>query len=427
MYNGNTRRVAIIGGARTPFCRAHTGFANLSNQDMMTAALKGLVERYALADETVDDATMGAVIKHSRDWNLAREAVLGSGLAPQTPAFDLTRACGTSLEAVILMAHKIALGQIEVGIGGGVDSISDAPVVYPESYRKLLMRSYRGRSFMQKFKPWLGLRPKHFKPEFPGVVEPRTGLSMGESCELMAQEWKIGREEQDALALLSHQRAAKAWEEGFYDELVVPLAGTDRDNNVRGDTSLEKMARLKPVFDKTGKGTMTAANSTPLTDGASAVLVASEDWARARGLPVQAYISWAQVAAVDFVGGEGLLMAPTYAVSKMLSQAKLALQDFDFYEIHEAFAAQVLCTLRAWESEKFCREKLGRDEPLGSVDRSKLNVKGGSVAIGHPFAATGARNVATLARLLSQKGSGRGLISVCTGGGMGVTAILEAA
>jgi len=426
MYNGSTRRVAIIGGARTPFCRAHGSFADLSNQEMMTAALKGLVERYSLAGETIDDATMGAVIKHSRDWNLARESVLGSGLAPQTPAFDLTRACGTSLEAVILMAHKIALGQIEVGIGGGVDSISDAPVVYPDGYRKLLMQSYRGRSFMQKLKPWLQLRPKHFKPEFPGVVEPRTGLSMGESCELMAQEWKIGREEQDALALLSHQRAAKAWEEGFYDELVVPLAGVARDNNVRADTSLEKMGKLKPAFDKTGKGTMTAGNSTPLTDGASAVLVASEEWARARGLPVQAYISWAQVAAVDFVGGEGLLMAPTYAVSKMLSQANLGLQDFDYYEIHEAFAAQVLCTLRAWESEKFCRERLGRDEPLGSVDRSKLNVKGGSVAIGHPFAATGARNVATLARLLSQKGSGRGLISVCTGGGMGVTAILEA-
>ncbi|NNF52645.1 MAG: acetyl-CoA C-acetyltransferase [Gammaproteobacteria bacterium] len=427
MYNGNTRRVAIIGGVRTPFCRAHTGFANLSNQDMMTAALKGLVERYSLAGETIGDASMGAVIKHSRDWNLARESVLGSGLAPQTPAFDLTRACGTSLEAVVLMAHKIALGQIESGIAGGVDSISDAPVVYPDGYRKLLMQSYRGRSFLQKLKPWLGLRPKHFKPEFPGVVEPRTGLSMGESCELMAQEWNIGREEQDALALLSHQRAAKAWEQGFYDDLVVPFSGVNRDNNVRADTSLEKIARLKPVFDKTGKGTMTAANSTPLTDGASAVLVASEEWAQSRGLPVQAYISWAQVAAVDFVGGEGLLMAPTYAVSKMLSQAKLGLQDFDYYEIHEAFAAQVLCTLGAWESEKFCREKLGRDEPLGSVDRSKMNVKGGSVAIGHPFAATGARNVATLSKLLAQKGSGRGLISVCTGGGMGVTAILEAA
>ena len=427
MYNGNSRRVAIIGGMRTPFCRAQTGFAELSNQDMMTAALKGLVERYSLRGEKIDDATMGAVIKHSRDWNLARESVLGSGLAAETPAFDLTRACGTSLEAVILMAHKVALGQIEVGIGGGVDSISDAPVVYPDSYRKLLMQSYRGRTFTQKLKPWLGLRPRHFKPEFPGVVEPRTGLSMGESCELMAQEWKIGREEQDALALLSHQRAAKAWDAGFYSDLVVPLAGVTRDNNVRAETSLEKMAKLKPAFEKTAKGTLTAANSTPLTDGASAVLVASEEWARARALPVQAYISWAQVAAVDFVGGEGLLMAPTYAVSRMLTQAGLGLQDFDFYEIHEAFAAQVLCTLRAWESEAFCRDKLGRQAPLGSVDRSKMNTMGGSVAIGHPFAATGARIVATLAKLLADKGSGRGLISICTGGGMGVTAILEAA
>ncbi len=427
MYNGKTRRVAIVGGMRTPFCRAHTGFAELSNQDMMTAALSGLVDRFSLRGEKIDDATMGAVIRHSRDWNLARESVLGSGLAPETPAFDLTRACGTSLEAVILMAHKIALGQIDVGIGGGVDSISDAPVVYPESYRKLLMRSYRGRSFTQRLKPWLGLRPSHFKPEFPGVVEPRTGLSMGESCELMAQEWKIGREEQDALAFLSHQNAAAAWDAGFYQDMVTPFAGVTSDNNIRPSTTLEKMASLKPVFEKSPKGTLTAANSTPLTDGASAVLVASEDWARARDLPIQAYISWAQVAAVDFVGGEGLLMAPTYAVSRMLSQAGLGLQDFDFYEIHEAFAAQVLCTLRAWESDDFCRQRLGRDEPLGAVDRSKMNTRGGSVAIGHPFAATGARIVATLAKLLADKGEGRGLISVCTGGGMGVAAILQAA
>ncbi len=427
MYNGSTRRVAIIGGSRTPFCRAHTGFAEMSNQDMMTAALSGLVEKFSLHGEQLGDATMGAVIRHSRDWNLARESVLGSGLAPQTPAFDLTRACGTSLEAVILIAHKIALGQIEVGIGGGVDSISDAPVVYPDGYRRLLMQSYRGRSFLQKLKPWLGLRPRHFKPEFPGVVEPRTGLSMGESCELMAQEWSVGREEQDALALLSHQRAASAWEEGFYDELVTPVGDIKRDNNVRPGTSMEQMAKLKPAFEKSARGTLTAANSTPLTDGAAAVLVASEDWARARNLPVQAYITWGQVAAVDFVAGEGLLMAPTYAVSRMLEQAGLGLQDFDFYEIHEAFAAQVLCTLRAWESERFCRERLGRAAPLGSVDRSRMNTRGGSVAIGHPFAATGARIVATLAKLLAEKGSGRGLISVCTGGGMGVTAILEAA
>lgn len=427
MYNGTVRRVAIIGGVRTPFCRAHGGFANLSNQELMTAALGGLVQRFELKGEKLDDATMGAVIRHSRDWNLARESILGSGLAPETPAFDLTRACGTSLEAVILMGHKIALGQIEVGIGGGTDSISDAPVVYPRSYRRLLMESYRGRSTWQKLRPWLGLRPRHFKPEFPGVVEPRTGLSMGESCELMAQEWGITREDQDALALLSHQHAASAWEAGFYDELVVPLAGVARDNNVRADSSLEKMAKLKPVFERSARGTLTAANSTPLTDGAAAVLVASEDWARKRGLPVQAYLTYGQVAAVDFVGGEGLLMAPTYAVSKMLQQAKLSLQDFDFYEIHEAFAAQVLCTLRAWESEEFCRERLGRDAALGSIDRSKMNTMGGSLAVGHPFAATGARIAATMAKLLARKGSGRGLISVCTGGGMGVTAIMEAA
>jgi acetyl-CoA C-acetyltransferase len=419
------RRVAIVGGLRIPFCRAHTNYADTSNQDMMTAVLAGLVERFALRGVTLGDVSLGAVIKHSRDWNLARESVLGSGLSAATPAFDIQRACGTSLEAAILIGNKIALGQIDAGIAGGTDSISDTPVVYADEYRQLLLRSFRGRSAIERLAPWLNLRPRHFKPGLPGVVEPRTGLSMGESTEITAKQWGITREDQDRLALASHQRAARAWDEGFYKDLVIPFKGAAEDNNLRRDTSLEKLGKLKPVFDRSAAGTLTAGNSTPLTDGAAGVLLASEDWARARNLPVQAYLRYGKVAAVDFVTSEGLLMAPAYAVSAMLQDAGLGLQDFDFYEIHEAFAAQTLATLKAWESAEFCRERLGRDRPLGNVDRSRINIKGGSLAIGHPFAATGARLLAGLAKLLDGRGSGRGLISVCTAGGMGVTAILE--
>ncbi|HET8699075.1 MAG TPA: acetyl-CoA C-acetyltransferase [Gammaproteobacteria bacterium] len=427
MRNQNFRRVAVIGGIRIPFCRAHTAYARCSNQDMMTAVLQALVAKYGLRNQRLGNVSLGAVIKHSRDFNLARESTLSSGLAPETPAFDIQRACGTSLSAAILIGSKIATGLIDAGIAGGTDSISDVPVVYPEGYRTLLLESARGRSLGARLKPWLKLRPRHFKPVFPGVIEPRTHLSMGESMELTAKEWHLTREEQDQLALASHRNAAQAYAEGFYDDLVVEFQGVRRDNNIRTDTSMEQLAKLKPVFDRSPSGTLTAGNSTPLTDGASAVLLASEQWAAERSLPVAAYLTYAREAAVDFVNKEGLLMAPAYAVSAMLADAGLALQDFDFYEIHEAFAAQTLATLKAWESEKFCRERLGRDRPLGSIDRSKLNVKGGSVAVGHPFAATGTRLVATLAKLLQQRGGGRGLISVCTAGGMGVTAILESA
>ncbi len=427
MRNQAARRVAIVGGLRTPFCRAHGAYADCSNQDMSSAALAALVTKYDLHGERLGDVAAGAVIKHSRDYNLTRESVLSSGLAPETPAFDLQRACGTSLSTAVLIASKISLGLIESGIAGGTDSISDMPIVYPDAYRTLLMESARGRTLGQKLKPWLSLRPRHFRPEFPGVVEPRTKLSMGHSMELTAKEWQLARVDQDALALTSHQNAVRAYEEGFYDDLVIDFHGVKRDNNLRPDTSLEQLGKLKPVFDRGPGGTMTAGNSTPLTDGATAVLLASESWARERGLPILAYMTYAKVAAVDFVAREGLLMAPAYSVSAMLADAGLTLQDFDYYEIHEAFAAQALATLKAWESPEFCRERLGRDEPLGAIDRAKLNVKGGSVAIGHPFAATGGRLVATLAKLLHEKGSGRGLISVCTAGGMGVTAILEAA
>ena len=426
MRNQPARRVAIVGGLRIPFCRSHTAYRHCSNQDMLTAVLRALVEKYALAGQTLGDASLGAVLKHSRDWNLARESVLSSGLSAQTPAFDLQRACGTSLSAAVLIGAKISTGLIDSGLAGGTDTVSDLAIVYPDAYRNILLESARGRSIVEKIKPWLALRPRHFKPEFPGVVEPRTKLSMGESMEITAKEWQLTREDQDQLALESHQKAARAYDEGYYDDLVIDFQGVSRDNNIRADTSLEQLARLHPVFDRRETGTMPAGNRTPLTDGASATLLASEEWAQARGLPVLAYLTYAKVAAVDFVHGEGLLMAPAYAVSNMLADAELSLQDFDFYEIHEAFAAQTLATLKAWESDAFCRERLGRSASLGAVDRQKLNVKGGSVAIGHPFAATGTRILASLAKLLHQKGSGRGLISICTAGGMGVTAILEA-
>ena len=391
----------------------------------MTAALQAVVDAFKLTGERLGDVSLGAVIKHSRDWNLARECVLGTALAPETPAFDLQRACGTSLEAAILLGNKIALGQIDSGIAAGTDTISDVPIVYPDEYAEILLASARGRNAGERLKPWLGLRPSMFKPVAPGVIEPRTKLSMGQSTEITAKQWSITRADQDQLALESHQKAARAYDEGFYKDLVVPFQKATEDNNIRRDSSLERLGKLKPVFDRGAAGTMTAGNSTPLTDGAAAVLLASEDWAKARGLPIQAYLRYGKVAAVDFVKKEGLLLAPAYAVSAMLADAGLGLQDFDFYEIHEAFAAQVLATLKAWESPEFCRDKLGRNQPLGSVDRAKLNLKGGSIAIGHPFAATGARIVSSLAKMLEQRGSGRGLISICTAGGMGVTAILE--
>jgi len=424
---GSVRRVAIIGGSRIPFARAHGAYARVGNQEMLTAALRGVVDRYGLAGKRLGDVIAGAVLKHSKDFNLVRESVLGSGLDPQTPGLDIQRACGTSLEAAILVGNKIALGQIDAGIAAGVDTISDPPVVFPAEYRELLLASYRGRSFGQRLKPWLSLRPRHFKPVMPGVVEPRTGLSMGQSCELMAKTWNIPRQEQDELAVASHHNAAASWQAGFHDDLVIPFQGLKRDNNVRADTTVEKMSKLRTVFDPGPGGTLTAGNSTPLTDGAAAVLLASEDWANANRLPVQAVLTHGKTWAVDFASGhEGLLMAPAYAVSSMLKDADLSLQDFDFYEIHEAFAAQVLCTLKAWESAEYCRERLGRDAPLGSIDRSKLNRKGSSIAFGHPFAATGARILAVAAKQFSELPQARrGLISVCTAGGMGVTAIVE--
>src|SRR5208283_3342304 len=426
LVGANARRVAIVGGVRIPFARGNGAYAEVGNQEMLTSTLRGVVERYGLQGQRVDEVAAGAVMKHSSQWNLTRESVLGCGLAAETPGLDLQRACGTGLEAAIVLGNKIALGQIDSAIAAGVDTVSDPPVVYPRAFQQLLLESYRGKSAAGRLAPWFGLRLKHLRPVLPGLAEPRTGLTMGESTELMVKTWGITRGEQDQLALESHQKAAAAYDAGFYRDLVRDYLGVARDNNIRSDTSLEKLAKLKPVFDSSGAGTLTAGNSTPMTDGASAVLLASEAWARERNLPVLAYLAYGKVAAVDYIEKkEGLLMAPAYAVPRMLGDAKLSLQDFDFYEIHEAFAGQVLCTLKAWADPGFCRDKLRLPAVLGTIDRSKLNVKGGSIAIGHPFAATGARIVATLAKILDENKAKRGLISICTAGGMGVTAILE--
>ncbi|MFO1758757.1 acetyl-CoA C-acetyltransferase [Pseudomonas aeruginosa] len=420
------RRVAIVGGNRIPFARSNTVYATASNQEMLTSALEGLVERYNLHGERLGEVVAGAVLKHSRDFNLTRECVLGSRLAPETPAYDIQQACGTGLEAAILVANKIALGQIDSGIAGGVDTTSDAPIGINEGLRKILLEANRGKSNLDKLKSLLKIRPRHVVPAIPRNGEPRTGLSMGESCELMAQTWQIPRDEQDRLAFESHHKLAAAYEEGWQNDLMTPFRGLTRDQNLRPDIDLEKIGTLKPVFERGSRGTLTAANSTPLTDGASVVLLASEEWAKARGLPILAYFKDGEAAAVNFVDRqEGLLMAPVYAVPRLLARNGLSLQDFDYYEIHEAFAAQVLCTLKAWEDSEYCKTRLGLDQPLGSIDRSKLNVKGSSLAAGHPFAATGGRIVANLAKLLSLAEQGRGLISICAAGGQGVTAIIE--
>lgn len=415
----------IIGGSRIPFTKSFTHYSKLSTQDLGTFVLQSLVDKYSLQDKEIGEVAMGAVIKNSSDWNLARECILGTNLKATTPGYDLQRACGTSLEAVIQLANKIRVGQIETGIAAGVDTNSDAPIVLSRNFAKKLIGLSNSKDIASKLKTLTQFRPSDLIPIAPAVVEPRTKLSMGQHCELMVKEWKIPREEQDQIAFESHQKATQAYEEGFYDDQVFEYQGISKDTLVRPGTTMEKLKTLRPVFDHSGEGTLTAGNSTALTDGAAAVFLASEEYANKHNLPILARFVDGQSAALDYVHGAGLLMAPTLAVSRMLQRQALKLQDFSHYEIHEAFAGQLLCTLKAWEDPKYCQEVLSQEAPLGSIDRSKMNVKGGSVAIGHPFAATGARIVSSLAKILSQAESGRGLISVCTAGGMGVAAILD--
>lgn len=421
-----TRPVYIAGGIRTPFVKSMTTYQDVSTQDLMIAALEALVIKMHLQGRLIGDVGLGAIMNSSFNWNLARECVLGTQLNPHTPAFTLQRACGTGLETTLQIALKISNYQIDCGIAGGVDTNSDLPITFKRSFAQKLLAFNKAKTFNDKLKVLSTLRLSDFQPQYPNVVEPRTHLSMGEHCEKMVKEWGITRQEQDALALKSHQNGVQAYEDGFYKDLIFDFRGLYKDGTLRADTSMEQLAKLKPAFDLTGSGSLTAGNSSPLTDGAAAVLLLTESYAKQYNHPILARFVDAQVAAVDFVHGEGLLMAPTIAVSELLKRNNLSLQDFDFYEIHEAFAGQVLCTLKAWESAEYCKRVLGRDEPLGSIDRSKMNIKGGSVALGHPFAATGARIVASLAKILHENGKGRGLISLCTAGGMGVAAILEA-
>ncbi|NCF63625.1 MAG: acetyl-CoA C-acetyltransferase [Gammaproteobacteria bacterium] len=410
-----------------PFCRSNSIYSEKTNLDMLAAALQGVVNRFSLDGKQLDEVVAGAVTTHSKDWNLAREALLTTALSPLTPGITLQQACGTSLQSALMIGAKIASGQIECGIAAGTDTTSDPPISFGRKFSQRLVKAGAARSAKQRLRAFKGFRPAELKPLLPANGEPRTGLSMGQHCERMAREWSVSREDQDRLAMESHQKAARAYDEGYFDELVTPWGGVSRDNNIRGDSNMEKLGSLRTVFSRSDDATLTAGNSTPLTDGAAAVLLASEEWAQANDLPIQAYITAGRTSAVDFVNDEGLLMAPTIAVSEMLQRTGLALQDFDFYEIHEAFAAQVLCTLAAWESGDYCKHRLGRDDALGSIDRSRMNVKGSSLAVGHPFAATGARIVGNLAQIIENAGGGRGLISICTAGGMGVAAILEKA
>lgn len=418
--------VYVIGGQRTPFVKSFTVFSKDSTQYLMSEALKALVNKYHLQERILGDVALGAVINNSLNWRLARESVLDSGLSPYTPACFIQRACGTGLDATIFIANKVSLNQIEWGIAGGVDTNSDMPFLFSNKLKTAFLKLKHAKSFKEKIKIILGLKLKDFKPLYPEIAEPRTGLSMGEHCEKMVKEWGISRIDQDQLALLSHQNATRAYTQGFYNDLITPIRDVKKDSIVRADTSMEKLSQLKPSFDHSAAGTLTAGNSSPLTDGASAVLLANEEIVQKEGLVPLARFVDAEVAAIDFVGGDGLLMAPTIAVSRLLQRQNLTLQDFDYYEIHEAFAGQVLCTLKAWESDEYAKKVLHRDKALGAIDRSKLNVNGSSIALGHPFAATGARIVAQLAKMLSQSTTKkRGLISICTAGGMGVAAILE--
>lgn len=426
MAENSLRRVCIIGGVRTPFCRSNTLYSDQTNLDLMTAALSGLVDKYELSGVHIDEVVGGAVVTHAKDWNLAREAVIGTSLAPSTPGITMMQACGTSLQAAMGIAAKIAAGQIECGIAAGSDTVSDPPIVFHRKFAHRLAALSRARTWRDRLSVFKGFGLGELAPQPPKTSEPRTGLTMGQHCELMAQEWQISRKDQDQLAHDSHKKAAQAYRDGFLDDLLVPCAGVYRDNNLRPDIDLEKMSTLKNAFERSARGTLSAANSTPLTDGASAVLLSTEEWANEKGLPILAYLTHAEHVAVDYVAGEGLLMAPTIAVANMLRKAGMSLQDFDFYEIHEAFAAQVLCTLKAWESEEYCQDKIG-GPALGAIDKEKLNLHGSSIAFGHPFAATGGRIIASLAKMLSESAGSKGLISVCTAGGMGVAAILESA
>lgn len=424
LSDNKSRKVAIVGYNRIPFARQNTAYTLATNQDMLVAALNGLIERYSLKNKLLGEVAAGAVIKHPKDLNLTREAVMSTLLDPATPACDIQQACDTGMETAIYIANKIALGQIEVGIAGGVDSTSNVPLMLSEGLRTKLLAVNREKTAGGRIGKLLKIRLKDFAPLAPENVEPRTGLSMGGHTEISAKHYGISRESQDELAYQSHQKMAKAYDEGFFNDMMTPYLGLSVDNNLRRDSTLEKLAKLKPAFDKQN-GTLTAGNSTPLTDGASCVLLASEDWAKENGLPVLAYITYAELAAIEYVQNRhNLLMAPVYAATRMLQKANLSLQDFDYYEIHEAFAAQVLTTLKIWESPELMKQ-FGFDKALGAIDKSKLNVKGSSLAAAHPFAATGGRIIATMAKLLSQKGSGRGFISVCAAGGQGVTMILE--
>lgn len=425
----NGRRAAVVAGLRTPFLRSGTAFAVMSALDLATAAVTELMARTGLEPDDVDRVVFGTVVPWTETHNIAREVVIDSGLPRSTDAYSVSRACATGTQALVDAAQAIVLGDAEVVVCGGTESLSRIPVTYHDEVVRALREASRAKDPLAKARALTRIRPGQLVPDPPDLDERSTGLTMGESAEVMAKENGIPREEQDEFALRSHRRAVAAWEAGIYDQevMAVPVPpgyreAVERDGIPRPDTSLEKLASLPPVFDRR-HGSVTAGNSSPLTDGAAALVVMEEARARALGYEPLAYVrSWA-FAAVD--PGWQLLMGPAFAAPVALDRAGMKLDDLDLVDVHEAFAAQALSNLRAFASREWARRHLGRDEPLGEVPDEKLNVHGGSIALGHPFAATGARQVLTMARELERRGGGTALITQCAAGGLGAALVLE--
>jgi len=429
--NNIGRRVAIIDGCRTPFARSNTDFKDVTAVELGKAAVRELIARTELDVEQVDHVVYGTVVQSVQEPNIAREVTLGSGLPARVPSFTVGRACASSNQAITSAAEQIALGMADVVIAGGAESLTDIPILASPELRNALVRASRARSLGERIAAFRTLRPRNLAPITPAIAEPTTGLTMGESAEKMAKENGISREAQDRWALRSHQLAAAATADGRLTREIAPFYVPPKyeqvvtsDNGIRTDTSLEKLATLKPVFDRR-YGSVTAGNASPLTDGASAVLMMSEEKARALGYTPLGYIRGYAYAALD--PSDQLLQGPVYAAPAAFDRAGLTMKDIGLMEVHEAFAAQVLSNLQWFDSDRIARERLGRDRALGLPPEDRINVMGGSIAIGHPFGATGGRLTVTLLNEMRRRGEQFGMISVCAAGALGFVMIVESA
>lgn len=423
------RRVAVVAGCRTPFIRSGTTFRKLTAVELGTLAVRELLQRANLHPTEIDEVIYGTVTPSPLAPNISREVGLAAGVPPRASAYTVSRACASSNQAITSAADTISRGYADVIVAGGAESLTDIPILFSRSMRERLMTAARAKSIPAKLKAFTGLRPRELAPVTPAIAEPSTGESMGQSAERMAKENGISREAQDRWALRSHQRAAEGTEDGRLLQEIIPVfipptyeTMVDRDNGIRTDTSMEKLAALPPVFDRKF-GTVTAGNSSPLTDGASAVLLMSEEKARALGYTPLGYIrSYAYAALAP---SDQLLQGPAYAAPKALERAGITMQDIELWEIHEAFAAQVLSNFQWLDSDEFARKELGRTEKVGLIDEDRINVMGGSIALGHPFGATGARLTTTLLNEMNRRDLGLGLITVCAAGGMGFAMVIE--